>query len=152
MTSRNKSTEKEKQRNRNKVLSKLHLPSVIHEQFRDVDFKHNYSPTSSSSSSITSNTGPIRIFNIQIPVNLRNLGMELTQHVTVSDVVDKVIRNGDVIEENNHTTEDKIKDFVQKEVHKKFQEVCYQFSSIVSLLPEVLIKSRELSTTKGYWG
>ena len=78
--------------------------------------------------------------------------MELTQHVTVSDVVDKVIRNGDVIEENNHTTEDKIKDFVQKEVHKKFQEVCYQFSSIVSLLPEVLIKSRELSTTKGYWG
>ena len=78
--------------------------------------------------------------------------MELTQHITASDVVNKVSRNGDVPEENNHTTEDKIKYFIQKEVHTKFQEVCYQFSSIVSLLPEVLIKSRELSTTKGYWG
>lgn len=50
--------------------------------------------------------------------------MELTQHITVSDVVNKVSRKGDVLEENNHTTDDKIKDFIQKEVHTKFQEVC----------------------------
>ena len=44
-------------------------------------------------------------------------------------------------------------DFIQKGVNKKFQEVVHQFSSsVLSLFPGVLIKSRELSTTKCYQG
>ena len=40
--------------------------------------------------------------------------------------------------------------FIQKGV-RKFQEVDYQFSSMLSLLSDVLIKSLELSAAKGYW-
>ena len=102
--------------------------------------------------SIPSNTGRIRTTNIQIPPNLGNLGVKLRQQITASDVVSKGIGDGHAQKENSHTTEDKIKDFIQKGVNKKLQEVGYQFSSILSLLPHVLIKSRKLSTAKCYWG
>ena len=102
--------------------------------------------------SIPSNTGRIRTTNIQIPTNLGNLGMKLRQQITASDVVSKGIGDGHAQKENSHTTEDKIKDFIQKGVNKKLQEVGYQFSSILLLLPHVLIKSRKLSTAKCYWG
>ena len=102
--------------------------------------------------SIPSNTGPIRIPNIQIPANLGNLIVKLRQQTTVSDVVNKGIGDGHAQKENSHTTEDKIKDFIQKGVNKNFQEIGYQFSSILSLLPEALIKLREVSTAKCYWG
>ena len=36
--------------------------------------------------------------------------------------------------------------------NKKFQEVGYQLSSILPLLPEVPIKSREMSAAQCYWG
>ena len=100
--------------------------------------------------SIPSNAGRIRTTNIQIPTNLGNLGMKLRQQITASDVVSKGIGDGHAQKENSHTTEDKIKDFIQKGVNKKLQEVGYQFSSILLLLPHVLIKSRKLSTAKCY--
>ena len=59
--------------------------------------------------SIPSNSGPIRIPNIQIPANLGNLGVKLRQQTTVSDVVNKGIGGGHVQKENSHTTDDKIK-------------------------------------------
>ena len=59
--------------------------------------------------SIPSNTGPIRIPNIQIPANIGNLGVKLRQQTTVSDVVNKDIGGGHAQKENSHTTEDKIK-------------------------------------------
>ena len=40
--------------------------------------------------------------------------------------------------------------FIQKGV-RKFQEVDYQFSSMLLLLSDVLIKLLELTATKGYW-
>ena len=101
---------------------------------------------------VSSNTDPICIPIIQIPANLENLDTKLRQQSTVSDVVNKGIGDGHALKENNHTTEDKIKKFIQKGVHKKLQELGYQFNSILSLLPEVLIKSKELSTEKCYWG
>ena len=42
--------------------------------------------------------------------------------------------------------------FIQKGVNEKFQEADYQFRTLLSLLPEVLTKSKELSTVKCYWG
>ena len=102
--------------------------------------------------SIPSSTGRIGTPNIQIPANLRNLGVKLRQQIPASDVVINGIGDGHAQKENSHATEDKIKDFIQKGINKKFQEVGYQFSSILSLLPQVLIKSRELSTAKCYWG
>ena len=59
--------------------------------------------------SIPSNTGPIRIPNIQNPSNLGNLGVKLRQQTTVSNVVNKGIGDGHALKENNHTTEDKLK-------------------------------------------
>ena len=59
--------------------------------------------------SILSNTGPIRIPNIQIPTNLGNLGMKLRQQTTVSHVENKGIGDGHAQIENSHTTEDKRK-------------------------------------------
>ena len=85
---------------------------------------------------------------MQIPANLGNLGVKLRQQITASDVVIKGIGDGHPQKENSHATEDKIKDFIQKGINKKFQEVGYQFSSILSLLPRVLIKSRELRTCR----
>ena len=63
----------------------------------------------------------------------------------------KVIRDGHTLKENNYTTEDQIKDFIQKGVNEKLHEVVYQFSSILPLLPDKLIKLRELSTASSYW-
>ena len=102
--------------------------------------------------SIPSNTGPIHIPNNQIPANLGNPGMKIRHLTTVSDKVNKDIGDVHAQKENSHATEYEIKDFIQKGVNKKFQEVGYQFSSILSLLPEVVIRSRELSTAKCYWG
>ena len=59
--------------------------------------------------SITSNASRIRISDIQVPVNLENLGVKLRQQTTVSGVLNKVIGDGHALKENNHTTEDKIK-------------------------------------------
>ena len=59
--------------------------------------------------SIPSNIVPFHISNIQIPANLGNLGVKLTQQTTVSDVVNKGIGDGHAQKENSHTTEDKIK-------------------------------------------
>ena len=59
--------------------------------------------------SIPSNTGPIRIPNIQTPANLGNLGVKLRRQTTVSDVVNKGIGGGHAQKENSHTTDDKIK-------------------------------------------
>ena len=73
--------------------------------------------------SIPSNTGRIRTPNIQIPANLGNLAMKLRQQITASDVVSKGIEDGHAQKENSHTTEDKIKDFIQKGVNKKFPEI-----------------------------
>ena len=67
--------------------------------------------------SIPFNTGPIRIPNIQVPANLGNLGIKLGQRTTALDVVNKGIRGGHAQKENSHTTEDKIKDFIQKRVN-----------------------------------
>ena len=64
--------------------------------------------------SIPSNTGRIRTPNIQIPANLGNLAMKLRQQITASGVVSKGIGDGHGQKENSHTTEDKIKDFIQK--------------------------------------
>ena len=58
---------------------------------------------------IPSNTGPIRIPNIQIPANLGNLEVKLRQQTAVSDVVNKGIGYGHALKENNHTTEGKRK-------------------------------------------
>ena len=66
--------------------------------------------------------------------------------------MNKGIGGGHDQKENSHATDDKIKDFIQKGVNKKFREIGYQFTSILSLLPDVLIKSRELSTSKCYGG
>ena len=63
----------------------------------------------------------------------------------------KVIRDGHTLKESNYTTEDKIKDFIQKGVNEKLYEVVYQFSSIFSLLPDKLIKLIDLSTANSYW-
>ena len=66
-------------------------------------------PITLGADSILSNTGPIRIPKIQIPANLGNLGLQLRQQATVSDVVNKGIGDGHAQKENSHTTEDKIK-------------------------------------------
>ena len=70
-------------------------------------------PISSTSTlaadSILSNTGPIRISNIQISANLGNLGVKLRHQTTVSDVLNKGIGDGHTQKENSHTTEDEIK-------------------------------------------
>ena len=80
--------------------------SQIGQQFRNADFKHDYSPASSSGRQYhfqyRSNSYP----SIQIPANLGNLGVKLRQQTTVSDVVNKVIGDGAALKEINHTTED----------------------------------------------
>ena len=53
--------------------------------------------------SILSNAGLIRILNIQIPANLGNLGVKLTQQTTVSDVVNMDIGGAHAQKENSHT-------------------------------------------------
>ena len=70
----------------------------IGQQFRNVDFKHEYSLTSISSRQY-----------IQIPANLGNLGVKLRQQATALDVVNKGIGDGYAEKENSHTTEKKIK-------------------------------------------
>ena len=55
--------------------------------------------------SIPFNTGPIRIPTIQIPANLRNVGVKLRQQTTVLDVVNKGIGGGHAQKENGHTTD-----------------------------------------------
>ena len=67
------------------------------------------SPITLAVDSILSNTDPIRIPNIQILANLGNLGTKLKQQTTVSDVVNKGVRDRHVQKENSHTTKDKIK-------------------------------------------
>ena len=51
--------------------------------------------------SISSNTGAIRISNIQIPPNLGNLGVTLRQQTTVLDVVNKSIGDDHAQKENS---------------------------------------------------
>ena len=62
-----------------------------------------------AANSIPSNTGPVRVPHIQIPSSLGNLGVQVRQQTTISDVVNKGIGDGHTLKENNHTTEDKIK-------------------------------------------
>ena len=124
----------------------------IGQQFQNADFKHNYSPTSSCSRQYPFQYRPNSYH--QHPNSNQSWkpwhGMKLRQQITASDVVSKGIGDGHAQKENSHTTQDKIKDFIQKGVNKKLQEVGYQFSSILLLLPHVLIKSRKLSTAKCY--
>ena len=67
------------------------------------------SPITLATDSIISNTGSIRIPNIQIPANVWNLDVKRRQQTTISDVVNTSIGDGHVQKENSHTTEDKIK-------------------------------------------
>ena len=75
-----------------KPSSTLRNPQ-IGQQFRNVNFKHEYSPTSISSRQY-----------IQIPANLGNLGVKLRQQATALDVVNKGIGDGYAQKENSHTT------------------------------------------------
>ena len=73
--------------------------SRIEQQFRNADFKPDYSSSRQYPFQYRSNSYP------QHP----NLGAKLKQQTTVSDVVNKGVGDGHVQKENSHITKDEIK-------------------------------------------